>query len=447
MKKHTVLSVVLSVVRSIVLSVLHSTIFIVSLLIANVSQASTSLQVQQATTVNQLSGAFLSSKLKNDGVGNAMISSASLYYALSILERGAAEESAHILKSVLLDDLNLDLPTVSQALVNALTPANDSTRSGAGVFQMYNSIWSTNGQSNGKPFVFSDQFVDDAKHYYAATHQSLDFVATGASRPINNWALEKTRGLIPEVIDDLTMRDLEWVVMNAAYFEGAWSTPMTLIEESEEYQFIQLDGSKTSAATIVTSNYKSTVLDRADGSLAFYLPFVGGKYSLVIYLPGEDVANIEQWLADSAVLDMPEVVRQLLQSRSQRYQLAIQLPKFSFSDEVEMLDDSKIAADLGLMPLYSEKANFLPMSDAEKTFPANRDTKVGLIKQDTKIELDENGLKAAAVTMIGGITKTSYQPKPFPMREIVVDRPFVFSIVENRSQTMLFNGVLVAPES
>jgi len=433
--------------KHFVLSVLQSTVFLVSVLIANVNQASTLLQIQQATTVNKLSGVFLSSKLKNDGVGNAMISSVSLYYALSILERGAAEESAHILKSVLLNELNLDLPTVSQALAKGLISANDSTRSGAGVFQMYNSIWSTNGETNGKPFVFSDQFMDDTNDYYAATHQSLDFVATGASELINNWAKEKTKGLIPKVIDDQTLRDLEWVVMNAAYFEGAWSTPMTAVEENDEYQFIQLDGSKISAATIVTNNYKSTVLDGADGSLAFYLPFVGGKYSLVIHFPGEGVTNIEQWLIDSAVPNMPVVVSQLLQSSLQRYQLEIQLPKFSFSDQVEMLDDSKIAADLGLTPLYSEKANFLPMSDSEKTFPANRDTKVGLIKQDTKIELDENGLKAAAVTMIGGITKTSYQPKPFPMRKIVVDRPFVFSIVENQSQTMLFNGVLVAPES
>jgi serine protease inhibitor len=78
--------------------------------------------------------------------------------------------------------------------------------------------------------------------------------------------------------------------------------------------------------------------------------------------------------------------------------------------------------------------------DAQKTHHDNMDTAVVIIKQQTRIDLDEKGVKASAVTLIGGISKTSVGPR-YRNRDIVVDRPFAFSIVENRSQTILFNGV------
>ena len=71
-------------------------------------------------------------------------------------------------------------------------------------------------------------------------------------------------------------------------------------------------------------------------------------------------------------------------------------------------------------------------------------TTVEIIKQDTRIELDEKGVKAAAVTLIGGIWATSVGPV-LPQRTITVDRPFAWTIVELRSQAVLFSGVLVTP--
>lgn len=401
-------------------------------------------ELQLATTVNELSGQFLTSKLRREGFGNAMVSSVSLYYALSILEGGAAGDSDELLNSLLVTQPGLGVSDVAPALEDALVSA-DTGRPGMGSFRLTNSVWSTNGATNNQPFVFSGQFRADSQNYYGASVHSIDFLSPGAAQVVNNWASDATEGLIPEVIDKATLQGLEWVIMNAAYFEGSWGTQMHRIQKNEQYVFTTLDGTQRQADTIGTRNYKGRVLDR-DGGVAFGLPFVGGKYSLVIYLPSEDENDLKHWLLNEAVIDMPEVVTQVLENRSEIYNLFVQLPIFSFSDEVKMLAGSEMASDLGLSYLFSEKANFNRMIDSEKSLPADKETKVGIIKQDTKIELDEKGVKAAAVSLIGGMIKTTSISPPVPRREIIVDKPFMFAIVENRSQTILFNGVLVSPE-
>lgn len=117
-------------------------------------------------------------------------------------------------------------------------------------------------------------------------------------------------------------------------------------------------------------------------------------------------------------------------------QLLIQLPVFSFSDAVTMRGDSPMTQDLGLTPLFDSRANLSRLSE--------RPSRVAVIKQDNRIELDEKGVRAAAATLIGGAVTTTVRPS-HPRREIVVNRPFAFAIVERVSQALLFNGVLVSP--
>lgn len=401
--------------------------------------------LQRSTTINQLSEQFLLSVLNREGLDNAMVSSVSLYYALSILEGGAAGDSAELLRTLLVRPPGLKVSDVASVLEDVLV-SSDSGRPGMGMFRLANSVWSTNGATNHQPFVFSEQFKTDSQNFYGASAYSIDFKVPGAAQAMNGWANDATNGLIPEVIDDFTLQTLEWVIMNAAYFEGSWGTHMQRIMKNEQYLFTMLDGTQQQIESIGTRNYKSRVLDREDGSIAFGLPFIGGKYSLIVYAPPENEADLKHWLLEEGVTGMSEVVAQVLENRSKTYNLFVQLPIFSFSDEVKMLAGSEVASDLGLSYLFSEKANFNRMIDFEKSLPADKETKVGIIKQDTKIELDEKGIRAAAVSLIGGMVKTTTVLRPEPRREIIVDRPFVFAIVENRSQAMLFNGMLVQPE-
>ena len=413
------------------------------ILAMNLAMADTPEQRQASTTVNQLSSQFLLSKLKHDGLKNTLVSSVSLFYALSILHNGANGETEDLLRSILLADVDSTVNEASPALAEVLVSPRSTGQSGAGVFRLANSLWSTNGATNKLPFVFAEPFTSNTATHYNAIPHSIDFLASNASTAINQWADENTDGLIREIIDDETLRAFQWLIMNAAYFEGAWSTPMRAIEAGDDYVFRALDGSEKPVDTIRTVDYEARVVDNEDGSVAFKLPFIGGKYSFVVYMPAEQT-DITRWLTQHGPATIADVVKRVLENRSQVYRLSIRLPVFAFSDQLAMRKGSNIANDLGLAPLFSDYADFSALVDVEQTSSVNAATKVGLIKQNTKIELDENGVKAAAVTLVGGIGITSVAP-PLPVRTFVVDRPFAFAIVENSSQTLLFNGILTEP--
>jgi serpin B len=65
---------------------------------------------------------------------------------------------------------------------------------------------------------------------------------------------------------------------------------------------------------------------------------------------------------------------------------------------------------------------------------------VSEVKQKSYVEVNEEGTEAAAVTT--GIMQTTAILQPQPPFEMVVDRPFFFVIVENRTQSVLFMGAL-----
>ena len=63
------------------------------------------------------------------------------------------------------------------------------------------------------------------------------------------------------------------------------------------------------------------------------------------------------------------------------------------------------------------------------------------VRQKAFVEVNEEGTEAAAVTaisMAGGMPEMN-PPKPF---EMIVDRPFLFAIVDARSEMILFMGVV-----
>jgi serpin B len=75
--------------------------------------------------------------------------------------------------------------------------------------------------------------------------------------------------------------------------------------------------------------------------------------------------------------------------------------------------------------------------------PGSPPSKVGIIKQNTKIEWDENGVKAAAATLVGGVQRTS---APGPSFEMVVDRPFYIAIQDSETGAFLFLGQVIDPK-
>ena len=81
---------------------------------------------------------------------------------------------------------------------------------------------------------------------------------------------------------------------------------------------------------------------------------------------------------------------------------------------------------------------FSDFADLSKISPPAGKLKVGFVKQNTYVAVDEVGTEAAAVTTIG-IEVTSMPVYP----EFIANRPFVFLISERQSNTIMFLGKVV----
>ena len=69
---------------------------------------------------------------------------------------------------------------------------------------------------------------------------------------------------------------------------------------------------------------------------------------------------------------------------------------------------------------------------------------ISLVRQKAVICVDEKGTAAAAVTGVM-VKSTSAMPEKQPI-EVFFDEPFLYMIVDLKSQTSLFMGIMDCPE-
>ena len=107
-------------------------------------------------------------------------------------------------------------------------------------------------------------------------------------------------------------------------------------------------------------------------------------------------------------------------------------PCFKFDYEVQLSD---YFAKNGMPSAFdmwgADFSNMYETTDAFNVYISN-------ILQKTAIELDENGTKAAAATVI--VNATAMDPSQFTQIQMYLDRPFIFMIVDEVSGVPLFVG-------
>jgi serine protease inhibitor len=393
---------------------------------------------------NKIGVKLAAEKAKLSPTENFMVSPVSLHQALSLVANGTAGTTRQQLEKLFeakLEDNNEKNANFVSGISYSPAQKKAVKYGKPAVVEIKNSIWTTNGKSGGGEFNFSESFKAEAVKNYAADGFSLDFKADQGAEGINNWANEKTYGMIPTIISKDELKDMVWVVMNATYIEANWAKPFRKLESLSPV-FTAIDGSEKK--NIMMGNTQRIAYSESDngdqlGKIRFASADGSPALSFIAYLPakGTDFAKAQ---ADAFQASFWEESQEALDYKS--IVLAeVVVPKFSFKTSVEMKVNSLTTIAMGLNFLFQNNANFSLMTSAD-----NEPTKVGLIKQDSKIEFDEKGVKAAAVTLIGGMRSTSIGLPEFPTVKLQLDRPFIFSIVDEKTKAILFVGSVVNPK-
>ena len=302
--------------------------------------------------------------------------------ALSLVYPGASGLSAQQIQSVL--GYPEDEPRLSllwENTSNRLVAANTGECTSGTTGNCYASL-PTIEIANGVWLDSRDKLVPSYQDVVGDYAKQSDFLSRDAGDVVNEWVEDKTNGLIDSIVPEGRI-DALMLAINAIYLKASWDQPFSEFDTNEDTFYTSPSRSIESTSKahfmhIARSDiwYSHTALN---GYQILRLPFNGDSLSMVFVLPeteGTGFANSIQ-----IVGAIPELTQQ---------RVAVALPKFKFESRYERqlelaLKSLGMTAPWrgGLCGLIVGSCGFI-----EK------------IIQKTAIDVNENGVEAAAATLV-----------------------------------------------
>ena len=372
------------------------------------------IQPIEITADNMLTSIKLFDVISQDKE-NSMFSPLSLNMALGLLAEGAGGGSKTALDTYLGTDKYSDfVDGYMQIVESQYNYKSDYDSNWKNVFELANSFWAN------KSIPFNEYYKNSLSEKFKAEVRNIDFGnKEKALSEINGWVSDKTHKMIPTIINDYS-DDIAAVLINTIYFESAWRNEWTINEDNKQ-TFTLLDGS-TKELPLMYNGVKNYFEN--DKATAFSCGYLNGLEFIGILPKETGDFTIES-------LDIPS----LLESESYEYDVAVSMPRLEFETEIPLTEALKA---FGLSEIFDENtADFYGISQVALY--------VSDILQKTKLELDENGTKAAAVTALM-VDATSAMPVEREKKAVTLDRPFAFMIYDSAEDQIVFLGKVTDPQ-
>ncbi len=268
-----------------------------------------------------------------------------------------------------------------------------------------------------KGYNVRKDFAASMQGLFKAEVASLDFNDEASVKTINKWCGKKTDGMIPQVIDHLDPSSVA-CLMNAIFFKGSWKDKF----DSKETKLERFQGYTRDIKKVQMMHRDDDYLYLSNDTYsAVSLPYGNGTFSMTVLLPneGRSISEMMETLDADAVSAMRRTM--------QEYEVDLKLPKFTTEVEIPLND---AISSLGCPSMFGSSADFSKIADGNVF--------VSKMLQKAKIEVSEEGTKAAAVT-VAIMTMTALAPEPVKV-EFHADRPFVYFISDSSTGAIYFIG-------
>lgn len=344
------------------------------------------------------------------GFDSKVISPLSLTYLMGMLANGADGQTQQEILKVLgcEGDMTLDeLNAFSRSMMQHAAKADPST-----------TVNIANYIALNKHYALKNEFAKAVSANYQAGIESLDFSSSKTTAHINGWCKKHTDGMIPTIIDQVDANAISYI-MNAIYFNGSWEKKFKKSETKlENFRGYTRDIKR------VNMMHRAGKYFFADNQLfsAINLPYGNGAYAMTVLLPHEG-KSIDEMMKSLDAEKLAAVSGQM-----EECVVDLKLPRFTTELKLPL---NEIVSKLGAPSMFdSGKANFSKLAEGNVF--------VSKMLQKAKIEVSEEGTKAAAVTA-ATVMMASLQPEP---RRVVfhADHPFVYMITDVRSGSIYFIG-------
>jgi serpin B len=244
---------------------------------------------------------------------------------------------------------------------------------------------------------------------------------------INGWVDRQTAGKIDRILDEIDP-DQPAVILNAVYFKAAWAAPfMPRATRDDDFKLTPTASVKVPTMHRIGS-FQTAV--RA-GFRAIRLPYSVRSLAMVIVLP--DVVGGADRLATD--LDAGALTA-LFVDMKQWQDVDLALPRFKAAYKAEL---GKLFRRAGMRRAFDARiADFSGMTGQP---PARAPLAISGVMHRAVIDVTEEGTEAAAATAVSMVAASArMHVEPF-----VVDRPFLFYVVDDATGAILFEGRISDP--
>lgn len=351
---------------------------------------------------------------KTMGMNSRVVSPLSVTYLMSMLANGAdGETQQQILATLGWAGEGIQQPSLQDINDYSRMLIEKTARLDKAV-----TVEIANYVAVNKEFKLNSKFQKSVERDYKAGVESLNFTSPSTLKHINDWCNDRTHGMIPSIINELDPDAVSYL-MNAIYFNGTWKDKFSK-EETKQEMF----RGYTRDIQYVDMMHRHGEYFYADGDgySAVSIPYGNGAFRMTVILPSEG-----SFLRD-VMASMDGGKFQALQRSMEKCNVDLKIPRFTTEVDLPLND---IISALGAPLIFSSQADFSQF--------ARGDFYVSKMFQKAKIEVSEEGTKAAAVT--AAIMMMSAM-RPEKKRNVVfhADSPFAYIISENSTGSIYFMG-------
>lgn len=340
------------------------------------------------------------------GKDNIIYSPISLYYVLGMLLNGAEGETEEELCKLMTlgAEGTMDKDDVNELVLSIYN--HNQYENNLGKMKLANSVWVN------KNFDVKSEYIDTLSKYYNPGVYQTNFESSG-KKNICKWINKNTDNLLDYKVDDVDADGQTMIMLiNTTLFNNKWKYVFT---KNNSFTDLFYGDSNTNV------NYKS---HKIDTSL-----YENDDYIIVHdYFENKNKIRYIMPKGNKTIKDLIDsnIIAQEFEYTSKYIQLSV--PNFKTKSGFLL---NEMISDLGAGNIFNtNKANFSKISK-QKIY-------IEKIIQDAFIELNEEGVKAAAVTIA---TSTCSSANPNVEQEVVLNKPFIYCIYDE-SDVPLFVGAI-----
>jgi len=308
------------------------------------------------------------------------------------------------------------------AAVSGLSLVSAGKDGGSAVFRAPNTAWIQSGLPLRAEFT-------ERLNRAAATPARTDFTAApdAARDEINRVIAGQTEGKITGLLPPGAITALTRLVLaSAVYLKAAWADPFP-DRATADAPFYPDGPGRPGLAVPTMRGTASRAYLRGDGYQAVLLPYQDIGLAMAVLLPDGPLAALRPKVAAAGLGG--------LLAGTSRHQVTLSMPRFRLEAAFDLIPALR---RLGVAEAFGDHADFGGITEAEPL-------QIGAVAHKAYVDVDERGTEAAAATAV--VMRTLAAMRPPPAVTMLVDRPFLFAIVDTVTSLPVFLGQVSRPGS